>query len=206
MSKVFRILLLLFFIEGFVFSESVVIKRVVDGDTLVLEDGRKVRMIGIDTPEVHPSKKLYRDSERSGQDISVIRELGLRASAFTKKYLDKQQVELEYEPSNQVNNHLDKYGRILAYVYVQLKTLPPEYEEYLSKKGERKSQTPLRVLFNRLLIQCGYANAYTRFHFGYLEDFRTCEREARTFETGLWKLTDQEKEGPRIVGRMRIRK
>jgi endonuclease YncB( thermonuclease family) len=31
----------------------------VDGDTIVLEDGRKVRLIGVDTPEtVHPEKAV----------------------------------------------------------------------------------------------------------------------------------------------------
>lgn len=194
------------FFELLTCAESLYVKRVVDGDTLLLEDGRKVRLIGVDTPEVHVSQKLYKDSERSGENMATIRELGLRAAAFTRKYLDKQQVKLEYEPSNQVTHHLDKYGRTLAYVYVQLGKLPPEYEEYLSKKGEKKNKGHFYVLFNRLLIQCGYANAYTRFPFEYLEDFRICEREARTFETGLWKLTDKEKLKPPVVARMKIRK
>lgn len=204
-NKIFWILVI-FLCEVFASSELVYVKRVVDGDTLVLEDGRKIRLIGVDTPEVHISNKLYKDSQRSGQDIAAIRELGLRASAFTKKYLDKQQVELEYDPSNQVTHHQDKYGRTLAYVHVQLSRLPPEYEEYLSKKGLKKSKKDSYVLFNRLLIQCGYANAYTRFPFQYLENFRTCEREARAFETGLWKLTDNEKYKPPVVARMKIRK
>lgn len=207
MKKVFWILLF-FFVELFSCSESVYVKRVVDGDTLELEDGRKIRLIGVDTPELHVSQKLYRDSDRSGQDIAAIRELGLRACAFTKKYLDKQRVDLEYESSNRVTNHQDKYGRTLAYVYVQLSRFPPEYEVYLSKKKEnkKKRKKDYYVLFNRLLIQCGYANAYTRFPFEYLEDFRMCEREARTFETGLWKLVEQEGSKPPVVARMKIRK
>jgi len=57
-------------------AERAVVKRVVDGDTLVLEDSRKVRLIGVDTPEVHKSNKLRKDSERTGQDIRIIQELG----------------------------------------------------------------------------------------------------------------------------------
>ena len=206
MNKSFWILLI-FLLELFACSESAYVKRVVDGDTLELEDGRKVRLIGVDTPELHVSQKLYKDSERSGQDIAAIRELGLRASAFTKRYLDKQRVELEYEASNRVTNHQDKYGRTLAYVYVQLSKFPPEYEVYLSKKREKKKRKKdYYVLFNRLLIQCGYANAYTRFPFEYLEDFRMCEREARTFETGLWKLVEQDRPQSPVVARMKIRK
>ena len=205
MNRLFCVLVF-FLIEFFLSAESAYVQRVVDGDTLVLEDGRKIRLIGVDTPEIHVSQKLYNDSSRTGEDIATIRELGLRASAFTKKYLENQKVELEYEASNQVTGHKDKYGRTLAYVYVHLTRLPPEYEEYLSKKGEKKARKQKEVLFNRLLIQCGYANAYTRFPFEYLEDFRTCEREARTFETGLWKLRKDEESKPPVVARMKIRK
>ena len=60
------------------------VKRVVDGDTLLLTNGDRGRLIRVDTPEVHESKKLYRDAERTGRDIKTIRALGKKASAFTK--------------------------------------------------------------------------------------------------------------------------
>ena len=33
--------------------------RVIDGDTFELEDGQKVRLIGIDTPEIDETHKLF---------------------------------------------------------------------------------------------------------------------------------------------------
>src|SRR2546423_1383806 len=73
--------------------------RVVDGDTIVVQTGEgraaRVRLIGIDTPEVHPSDKLRRDARRSGQDAAAIQALGAKASEFTKKYLSGRRVELE---------------------------------------------------------------------------------------------------------------
>ena len=45
---------------------DILVQRAVDGDTLKLENGERVRLIGIDTPEMHESDKLYRDSQ--GQD------------------------------------------------------------------------------------------------------------------------------------------
>jgi len=45
-----------------------IVKQVVDGDTLLLKNGQRVRLIGVDTPEVHVSKKLYRDAERSHRE------------------------------------------------------------------------------------------------------------------------------------------
>ena len=52
---------------------DVSVRRVVDGDTLILESGERVRLIGIDTPEMHESDKLYSDSQRSHQDIETIK-------------------------------------------------------------------------------------------------------------------------------------
>lgn len=54
-------------------------KRVVDGDT----NGDRVRLIGADTPEVHESFKLYRDTKRTKREIETIKALGRKASAFT---------------------------------------------------------------------------------------------------------------------------
>src|SRR5437773_3730087 len=45
-----------------------VVERVVDGDTLLLQSGERVRLIGVDTPEIkHPKKPvqiLWQRSER----------------------------------------------------------------------------------------------------------------------------------------------
>ena len=65
---------------------NILVTRAVDGDTLVLENNERVRLIGIDTPEMHESNKLNQDAQRSGQEVEVIKQLGRRAYEFTKKY------------------------------------------------------------------------------------------------------------------------
>ena len=60
-------------------SQTAWVKRTVDGDTLLLTNGERVRLIGVDTPEVHESKKLYRDAERTGRNIKTIKALGRKA-------------------------------------------------------------------------------------------------------------------------------
>jgi len=92
-----------------------IVKRVIDGDTLLLANGERVRLIGVDTPEVHVSNKLYRDSERSRRDIKTIRRLGRRASAFVRKLVQGKRVRLEYDQANAAIGHRDRYRRILAY-------------------------------------------------------------------------------------------
>ena len=178
------LLFCLFFSLSFAFSEKAFVKRVVDGDTLALEDGRKVRLIGVDTPELHESEKMLRDSKRTGMEISAIQELGLRAKAFVKSLVDQKEIELEYDPVNEHGGNRDKYGRTLAYVLVICDKPRPEYLQYLEKKGE--SFKPGALMLNRLLLQCGYANVYTKFSFQYKEEFRQYEKEAREFGLGLW--------------------
>jgi len=80
--------------------EKATVKRVVDGDTIVLTDGRTVRYIGIDTPEtVHPKK--------------LVQCFGQEASATNKALVAGQEVWLEKDVSE-----MDRYQRLLRYVYI----------------------------------------------------------------------------------------
>lgn len=77
------------------------VARVVDGDTLLLESGHRVRLIGVDTPETkHPD----RPPEPWGQE----------ASEFTRGMVDQKLVRLEYD-----RERFDRYQRVLAYVYYE---------------------------------------------------------------------------------------
>lgn len=74
--------------------------RVVDGDTIVVEGGYRIRYIGIDTPEtVHPSKPVEC--------------FGPEASRKNRALVDGREVRLEPDAEDK-----DQYGRYLRYVYV----------------------------------------------------------------------------------------
>jgi len=80
--------------------EQSTVTRVVDGDTIKLEDGRTLRYIGIDTPEtVAPQKPV----ECFGQE----------ASEFNRNLVEGKSVWLEKDVSE-----TDRYGRLLRYVYL----------------------------------------------------------------------------------------
>lgn len=126
------------------------VKRVVDGDTIVLENGERVRLIGVDTPETkHPKK--------------AVEYFGKEASAFTKRMCQGKTVRLEFDQANTHLGHKDKYGRTLAYIFLDDGTF-----------------------LNAEIVKQGYGFAYTRFPFRYLEEFRKNEREAREQGRGLW--------------------
>ena len=140
--------------------------RVVDGDTIIVDsvDRRnvRVRLIGIDSPEVHQSEKLRRDSRRSGKDPNTIRSLGAKASEFTKKHLGSQRIEMELDIGA-----LDRYGRTLAYVWLR------------------------DELYNVVIVREGYAALMTiPPNVKYAELFAGCYRIAREHRRGLWALDD----------------
>jgi endonuclease YncB( thermonuclease family) len=84
-------------------SEWVSVKWVDDGDTILLTDGRRVRYIGINSPEVaHPEKGL--DAELFGE----------AAKARNKSLVYGHRVRLEFD-----REKTDRYGRVLAYVYLE---------------------------------------------------------------------------------------
>lgn len=137
------------------------VSRVIDGDTIVLSDGRKVRLIGVDTPEIHYTEKLVRDSKNTGQKIKTIQSLGRRASAFTKDLCLGKKVRLEYDVDRK-----DRYKRTLAYVYLE--------------DG---------VFVNARIIQEGFAQVLTiPPNVKYADLFLRLQQEARALKKGLWKI------------------
>ncbi|MBN2144852.1 MAG: thermonuclease family protein [Candidatus Aureabacteria bacterium] len=169
------------------FSEEAFVKRAVDGDTLLLADERRIRLIGVDTPELHESQKLDRDSARSKKDKKTIQALGKKAYLFTQSLVEGKPVRLEYDPTNIRNHHLDKYGRTLAYVYFYCAEEPPEYKQIWAHfPGKIPAWKPDWMLLNALIIQCGYGNVYTRFPYHLMEEFRQHEKDAREAQVGLW--------------------
>lgn len=138
---------------------DIYVRRVVDGDTLELASGERVRLIGIDTPEMHQSDKLERDSQKSGQDKRVIRQLGKRSYEFTKKLVEGKRVSLEFDVEK-----YDRYKRLLAYVYL--------------KDG---------TFVNARIVQEGYASLLTiPPNLKYADLFLKLYKEARENKRGLW--------------------
>lgn len=96
------------------------VKRVVDGDTIELENGQKVRYIGIDTPEtVSPDKPIQC--------------FGKEASDKNKALVEGKKIRLEKDVSE-----TDKYNRLLRYVYLEDGTF---INLQLVKEGFARSST-----------------------------------------------------------------
>ncbi|MBT4865204.1 MAG: thermonuclease family protein [Planctomycetaceae bacterium] len=101
-------------------GKSYRVQRVVDGDTLLLADGTRVRLLGVDTPETkHP-------------DIPP-EPLGFEASEFTRRHVEGRTVTLQFDRERR-----DRYHRVLAYVSLDDWML----NEELIRAGFSRAETP----------------------------------------------------------------
>lgn len=174
----------------FYFSQ---VRFVVDGDTLVLVDGRKVRLVGIDTPESYFSDKLTKDSLRLGESKEEIMERGVISKEIVQKLISSGSlIGLMYDSFSESSYFKDKYGRYLAYVYVPLSVVSIDNLNYwkehlLYHEIEGKPY----VCLNAYLLYTGFARVFRRFDFDRKESFLFLEKQARKKLKGHWKsVTD----------------
>lgn len=121
--------------------------RVIDGDTILLSTGEKVRFIGVDTPETVDPRK-------------PVEYLGKEATEYNRKLVGSNKVRLEFDVQER-----DKYGRLLAYVYL-----------------------PDGTFVNAELVKNGYARVATYPpNVKHQDLFLKLEREARENNRGLWE-------------------
>lgn len=124
--------------------------RVVDGDTIQVQMGarlEKVRYIGVNTPEVHHPRK----GEEPG---------GREAAEVNRGLVEGKHVRLELDVQER-----DRYGRLLAYVWVADTMVNAE----LVRRGYAQVMTiPPNVRHQQLLVKL--------------------QREAREAGRGLWRL------------------
>ena len=132
------------------------VARHVDGDTLLLTGGARVRLLGIDTPEtVRPD--------------SPVEPFGPEASAFTKDFVSSGQVRITLD-----RERIDRYGRFLAYVWVD------------------------ELLLNEELVREGLARVEPRARIASTMRRRLeqAQSEAQRARRGIWSLVDSEEPRP----------
>ena len=129
----------------------------VDGDTVRVRIDRPPPGLGV----VETIRLLGVDTPETVHPRRPVERFGKAASDFTKARLLNKKVYLAFDWDLR-----DRYGRLLVYIYID------------GGDGAR--------CFNAALIRDGYAHAYTRFAFQFINEFRALEQEARREKRGLW--------------------
>lgn len=142
---------------------SATVLYVTDGDTIKVKiDGRKesVRLIGIDAPESKHNDRAYKQAFRSATDVDTIVNLGRQSKEHLSKLIPENSVvklEQDVEPR-------DRYGRMLAYVYL-----------------------PDGSMANERMLEMGYASTLTiPPNVKYVDRFTNAAKTGRSANRGLW--------------------
>jgi micrococcal nuclease len=131
----------------------------VDGDTV------RVRIAGAPPglKALETVRLIGVDTPETVHPRQPVQRFGREASDYTRARLFNKNVYLAFDWDLR-----DRYGRLLAYLYIA------------AEDGTSAG------CFNAALIRDGYAHAYTRFAFQFIDEFRALEAEARREKRGLW--------------------
>ena len=141
-------------------TEVVQVRHALDGDSIVLMDGRQVRLLGVNTPEIDPS------SHRGGHDkprAVTPQPLAREAQRFTAARVDGQTVTLHFE-----TERVDRYQRLLAHVTLA--------------DGTRLEEALLRAGLGWMVAISPNVNELAR--------LQAAEVEARAARRGVWEKTE----------------
>ena len=91
-----KLLLVLLFVPLVSFGQEFKVTRVIDGDTFVIQNGERIRMIGIDAPELKDK-------------------FGIQSKNHLKKLIENKHVFLK---GGNITSDKDYFKRLLRYVYI----------------------------------------------------------------------------------------
>jgi len=135
--------------------------KVYDGDTITISDGFyeiRVRLIGIDTPEMKETNP-------------VLKNLAYQARDYLSSLILNQSIYLQFDHFSEKSMHMDKFGRLLAYIY--------RYSDNL--------------FINAQMMKMGFSQEYERYPFEQLQYFRELASEARRERRGIWIIINNSK-------------
>lgn len=175
MYKRLLLLLVLFLVFSFVSCsrESNVFKitHVVDGNSMVLDNGERIRLIGVDTPEEYIVSKLEehdffarakeKDAKRFDKIKEDIKSMAIKANEFSKGLCEDKIIRVEYDRTKR-----DRYGRLFAYIYL-----------------------PNGKLLNEEIILQGYGFYGDKYPFKQelMDRFKEAQSKAKSEQRGLWR-------------------
>ncbi len=145
-------------------KQKTTVTRIIDGDILQAlygEREKRIRLIGIDTPESRVNRKAEKYANMSEHDLKAIIEMGKKAKAYVNGLIKRGDlITIEFDVQER-----DKYGRLLGYVYLS--------------NGK---------MLNEEIVKSGYAIIMTippnvKYKDRLLEAYQEAEKDKR----GLWK-------------------
>lgn len=138
-------------------NEDTKISRIVDGDTVELSSGEKIRLIGVDTPEKFGEVDT---GEFEGvENKTCLKEYAYKATKFMEENLESKRVNMS---KDYLLGNKGSYGRKLRYI-----------------ENDGKD-------YNKILVKKGLARVYTEKSSIRMDSYIEEKRQARQDKKGLW--------------------
>jgi len=201
-------LIVTLFLPLFSLAFECTVEHIIDGDTFICS-GSKIRLIGVDTPESKINKRAYKQTNLG--DIRTVVRLGKIAKKFTESLIPPgTKVKLEFDVQKR-----DRYGRILAYVYLpdgrmlnevllkegyaMLLTIPPNVKyEYKFKKAYREAVSKKKGLWSQIQEIENSSESNKGFICGtkkYCREMTSCEEAMYYYKVCGLKKLDRNRNG-----------
>lgn len=142
--------------------KDIQVAEVIDGETLELANGERVKLIGVDCPTAETLD-------------------GLKATLFLKVIAEGKKITLEFDEKKKDND-----GRLLAYAYISAGT---GCSACLPRWAYGKIfENNLNIFLNATILKAGYVSSATVSpNVKYADLFTSLYEEAREKKKGLWK-------------------
>lgn len=179
-------LFFLFLAAGHLFAqlqtELVAVDRVMDGDTFRLSNGQKLKLAGVNAPELHDTPKLPQEAKRFKKETWAFRQLGAEAEQIAQRFVKLTQKQIWIETATQT---FDEQENLLGYVYLTLPNLEPGMEA--DGKVITAQTGGYQIFLNAYLLKLGLAELdRASLDSKYKDLFSKLEAEAKNNKKGLW--------------------
>lgn len=138
-------------------NENAEISRIVDGDTVEISSGEKIRLIGVDTPEKFG--EVNTEEFESVENKTCLKEYAYKATKFMEENLEDKKVNMS---TDYLVGDKGSYGRKLRYI-------------------EHNGTD-----YNKRLVEQGLARVYTEKSSIRMDSYLEEEKQARKNKKGLW--------------------
>jgi micrococcal nuclease len=145
------------------------IEEVIDGDSIIISHlfsqlQKRIRLYGLDAPEVHINRKMIEEEQKSHLAAHVLRQFGFMSLEYV---LSVAPPKTNVTIITETNNYYDYWKRQLGYVIL-----------------------PGGECLNDLLLINGYAKATDKFYCSRLAEFQLMNREAQLNNIGIYSYVN----------------
>ena len=153
-------------------AQPLYVSAILDGERLVLSDGSRVELVGVDAIEKFSINEIIQDVYRFGVDEESIRTKGAIVSAYITTLVKSRAVQVHYQPDVEARTNDESN-----------ESFRPAMVTVLNNEGF------MEFILNKKVIQDGYAFADPNTPLAYKSQFYALQVQAMKEMKGFWALS-----------------